>query len=204
MADKKIEVARQAGVLGWCVFVDGMWDTEIHPTKTWQEAEKLAKKEYPGEKIIVVREESVEIDAALEHLSETKKDEERIEPNINETIELLGGTAVVLDEAHPKIAGFSLIKLLKSLNVQVTKVGDDELEIGDEKIRVKILESVALNEELPVLTEGITTELNNVMVGKKVLSVEIWQNELEIQMPGGKQVRVRIANEKLDIQVVNV
>lgn len=39
--EKTHEICRQAGVLGYCVFVHQhgkwLWDTDYPPTKTWQE-----------------------------------------------------------------------------------------------------------------------------------------------------------------------
>jgi hypothetical protein len=42
-----IEIAQQAGMLGWHVFVDGMYDADIHPSKTAHDALRKAYEVYP-------------------------------------------------------------------------------------------------------------------------------------------------------------
>lgn len=42
-----VEIARQAGMLGYHVFVDGMYDADITPSKTSLEALRKAKRAYP-------------------------------------------------------------------------------------------------------------------------------------------------------------
>ena len=41
-----VEVARQAGVLGYCVFVDSLWDTDLRPVKTSRAALRKARAKY--------------------------------------------------------------------------------------------------------------------------------------------------------------
>lgn len=53
----KIETGQVHFLLRWSIFVDGLLDCDIPLSSSEEEAVKLAKKEYPGQRIITTEDE---------------------------------------------------------------------------------------------------------------------------------------------------